>query len=44
MNKITVSLDEIEATTTQSLIAHGAARWVAEEVARAVRKAEATAT
>lgn len=42
MEKITVSLDEIESKTIQSLLAHGADRWVAESVAAAVRKAEAT--
>ena len=42
MEKVTVSLDEIEAKTTTSLVAHGADRWIAESVARAVRKAEAT--
>ena len=36
-----ITLDEIEATTTTALERHGAAPWVAAEVARAVRKAEA---
>ena len=36
-----VSLDEIEATTKTALERHGAAPWIADEVARAVRKAEA---
>ena len=36
-----VTLDEIETTTKQALIGHGAAEWIADEVARAVRKAEA---
>ncbi len=36
-----VSLDEIEATTKTALEQHGAAPWIAAEVARAVRKAEA---
>ncbi len=36
-----VSLDEIEATTKTALERHGAAPWIAAEVARAVRKAEA---
>ncbi len=36
-----VSLDEIEATTKTALEQHGAASWIAAEVARAVRKAEA---
>jgi (2R)-3-sulfolactate dehydrogenase (NADP+) len=38
---IAVSLDQIEATTKAALMRHGAAAWVADEVARAVRKAEA---
>ena len=42
MSKITVSLDDIESTTRLALVKHGAAPWVADEVARAVRKAEAT--
>ena len=42
MDKITVSLDEIEAKTIQSLVAHGASQWIAESVASAVRNAEAT--
>ncbi len=36
-----VSLDEIETTTRTALERHGASPWVAAEVARAVRKAEA---
>ncbi|MFV2053588.1 Ldh family oxidoreductase [Aliiroseovarius sp. YM-037] len=36
-----VTLDEIETITKQALTRHGAAEWIAEEVARAVRKAEA---
>lgn len=36
-----VSLDEIESTTKTALEQHGAAPWIAAEVARAVRKAEA---
>ncbi len=36
-----VSLDEIESTTKTALERHGAAPWIAAEVARAVRKAEA---
>ena len=35
-----VSLDEIETATRSALERHGAAPWVAAEVARAVRKAE----
>ena len=36
-----ITLDEIETTTRTALERHGAAQWVAAEVARAVRKAEA---
>lgn len=36
-----VTLDEIETTTQAALERHGAVPWVATEVARAVRKAEA---
>ncbi len=36
-----VSLDEIETTTRSALERHGATPWIAAEVARAVRKAEA---
>ena len=36
-----VSLDEIETTTRTALERHGAASWIAADVARAVRKAEA---
>ena len=42
MPQITVTLDAIEAATAQALVKHGAAQWVAQEVARAVRRAEAT--
>ncbi|MEO0619869.1 MAG: Ldh family oxidoreductase [Pseudomonadota bacterium] len=38
---ISVSLDEIEETTRTALERHGAASWIAGEVARAVRTAEA---
>lgn len=37
-----ISLDEIEQLTHRALTGHGAAGWVAAEVARAVREAEAT--
>lgn len=37
---VAVKLDEIEAVTTAALMRHGAADWVAAEVARAVRVAE----
>lgn len=40
--KITVSLEKIEATAKQAMVAHGAADWIAAEVAKAVSKAEAT--
>jgi (2R)-3-sulfolactate dehydrogenase (NADP+) len=40
-NKIRVSLDAIEQTSKNALVNHGASEWVATEVARAVRKAEA---
>lgn len=36
-----VPLDEIERRTFQALVAHGAREWIAAEVARAVREAEA---
>lgn len=39
-DKITVPLDQIEEKTRQALVAHGAAPWVALEVAKAVRQAE----
>ena len=42
MTNTTVTLDSIEATTKQALLKHGAADWVADEVARAVRRAEET--
>ncbi|MFD2740070.1 Ldh family oxidoreductase [Sulfitobacter aestuarii] len=35
-----ISLDEIESTTKAALERHGALPWIADEVARAVRKAE----
>lgn len=38
--KIIIPLDEVEQKTAQALIAHGAATWVAAEVAKAVRQAE----
>mgnify|MGYP001628222975 CR=1 FL=1 len=40
--KLTVSLAEIESVAKQAMVAHGAADWIAAEVAKAVRKAEAT--
>lgn len=40
MTKTTVSLDDIESTSKNALIAHGAADWIASEVAHAVRVAE----
>lgn len=39
---VSVSLEDIEARTKAALIRHGAAGWVAAEVAVAVREAEAT--
>ena len=42
MEKVTVSLDEIENKTVQALIKHGAETWIAAEVGKAVRLAEAT--
>ena len=41
MSSVTVSLDEIESIARQALINHGAADWIAEHVAHAVRTAEA---
>jgi len=41
MDKVDVSLDEIENLTKQALVAHGAQGWIAASVARAVRTAEA---
>lgn len=40
--KVTVSLDQIEETTHQALCKAGAHAWIAAEVAKAVREAEAT--
>jgi (2R)-3-sulfolactate dehydrogenase (NADP+) len=42
MSTTQVSLDEIESTSKNALTAHGAKEWVAAEVARAIRVAEAT--
>lgn len=42
MTTTTVDLHTIEKTCKQALIKHGAADWIATEVARAIRKAEAT--
>jgi len=42
MSKVNVSLDEIESVAKQAMVKHGAADWVAAEVAKAIRKAEAT--
>ncbi len=36
----TVSLNNIQTTTEQVLVAHGTKRWIAQSVAHAVRKAE----
>lgn len=40
MSTINVDLDTIESTTSQALQAHGAAPWIADSVAHAVRVAE----
>ena len=42
MSKIAVPLDDIQAVTTEALQNHGTEDWIAIEVAKAVRKAEAT--
>lgn len=41
MKKVTVSLNDIESTSKNALIKHGAQDWIAASVAKAVRKAEA---
>jgi (2R)-3-sulfolactate dehydrogenase (NADP+) len=41
VQKITISLDQIEAKTAQCLTAAGAEQWIADEMAKAVRYAEA---
>ena len=41
MTEITVNLDEIEIKTAKALVNHGAKKWIADEVANAVRVAEA---
>jgi len=41
MTEITVNLDEIEIKTATALVNHGAKEWIANEVAKAVRVAEA---
>jgi (2R)-3-sulfolactate dehydrogenase (NADP+) len=41
MEKHNITLSEIQALTTQALVAHGADEWIATSVARAVRMAEA---
>jgi (2R)-3-sulfolactate dehydrogenase (NADP+) len=40
LEKVTVSLNDIQAKTEQALVAHGAKLWIAQSVAQAVRKAE----
>ena len=40
MNTVTVPLDDIESTSYQALIKHGACGWIASSVAKAIRKAE----
>ncbi|MFK7997104.1 MAG: Ldh family oxidoreductase [Granulosicoccus sp.] len=42
MTKITVSLEDIELASKKALISHGALEWIATEVAKAIRMAEAT--
>lgn len=42
MSNVTVSLDEIEATSHKALCQHGASDWIAGSVAAAIRKAEAS--
>ena len=42
MSQTTVSLNDIETAAKEALINHGALEWIAVDVARAVRKAEAT--
>lgn len=42
MSKVTVSLNDIESTSKNALVKHGAQEWIAESVAKAIRKAEAT--
>lgn len=42
MNRTRVSLDDIETTAARALTQHGASDWIAIEVARAIRLAEAT--
>lgn len=41
MEKHSIELSEIQALSTQALVAHGATDWVAASVARAIRMAEA---
>ena len=41
MTEITVNLDEVEIKTALALVNHGANKWIADEVAKAVRVAEA---
>jgi len=41
MATISVDLDTIQSTTAKALVAHGAAPWIADSVAHAVRVAEA---
>ena len=41
MTEITVNLNEVEIKTALALVNHGANKWIADEVAKAVRVAEA---
>jgi len=40
VSHVTVSLDDIETTSSTALVKHGAKPWIAAEVAKAIRKAE----
>jgi len=42
MSKVSVTLDAVERVSKEALVNHGADEWIAVEVAKAVRKAEAT--
>ncbi len=42
MSKVTIALDEIHSMSKLALTKHGASDWIANEVANAIRKAEAT--
>lgn len=42
MSKINIQLADIESVSRSALVRHGAADWIAVEVSKAIRKAEAT--